>query len=114
MALDRGIEVEFAKLAALVFDFGQREDFDTLQQRFRFLAPVGLDDSDHHVLAFVAERSRRRQHRVGLANPCRRAEVDPQASATRGLLLRLDFREELVGIGTLVLHAWPSGDRRRV
>ena len=93
----------------LVLDARARQDVDALQQRLGFLAAVGLDDADHDVLAFVAERPGRREHRVGLADAGRRAEIDAQVPAPRRGFLRLDFREELVGIGALVLHAGRSG-----
>ncbi len=106
--LDRRVEIELGELAALVLDRGGRQDLEALQQRFGFLAPVRLDDADHHVLAFAAQRSRRGEHRVGLADAGGGAEIDPQPPAPRRLLLCLDFREELVGIRTLDLHAGPS------
>ena len=106
---ERGIEVELGELPALVLDFRARQDVDALQQRLGFLAAVGLDDADHDVLAFVAQRPGRGEHRVGLADAGRRAEIDAQVPAPRRGFLRLDFREELVGIGALVLHAGPSG-----
>ncbi len=106
---DRRIEIELAQLAALVVDLGERQDLDALQQRLGFLAPVGLDDPDNDILALAAERPGGAEHRVRLADPGRCAEVDAQVPAPCGGLLRHDLREELVGIGTLVLHACSSG-----
>ncbi len=108
---ERGVEVELGELLVLVLDYSARQDVDALQQRFGFLAAVGLDDADHDVLAFAAERPRRSEHRVGLADAGRCTEVDAQVPAPRCGFLCLDFREELVGIGALVLHAGPSGNR---
>ncbi len=72
------------------------------------LRPWVSTHADDDVLAFVAQRARRGEHRVRLADAGRGAEVDAQAAAARGRLLRLDFGEELVGIGALGLHALAS------
>ncbi len=112
--LQRCVEVELRELRALVLDFRARQDVDVLQQRLGFLAAVGLDDADDDVLAFIAKRPSRGEHRVRLADAGRRAEIDAQVPAPRGGFLRLDFREELVGIGALVLHAGPSGEKPSV
>ncbi len=98
-ARQRRIEIEFGERAPWYVDLRARQDLEALQQRLGFLAAVGLEEADDDVLAFAAQRPRRGQHRVGLADAGRGAEIDAQAAALRARLLRLDLREQLVGIG---------------
>ena len=100
----RRIEVELLQRAVLVCDLRARQDRKVLQQRFGLLAPVRLEQPDDDVLALVPQLARRGQHRVRLADAGRRAEVDAEAAAVRGRLLRLHFGQQLVGIGAVVAH----------
>jgi hypothetical protein len=105
VALECGVEIELGEPALLILDSRGGQYFEALQQRLGLFAPVRLDDADQHVLAVVAQgpppppASRRScRPRPTLRNRCAVARA-------RGALLRLDLREELIGIRTLVLHA---------
>src|SRR5438270_1603216 len=56
----------------------------------------------------ATHRLRRNQHCVGFADARGGAEEDLQLAARRALLLRLEFREELIGVGPLSFHRRPS------
>ena len=53
------------------------QDLEAIQQRFRLLAAVSFEQADDDIATFVAEVSCRGEHRVGLADTRRGAEVDP-------------------------------------
>ena len=72
-ARNDGVEVHFLEPLALVLDAPARDDFEAFQQRFRFLAAMGLDDADDNVVAVLSPGASRLQHLVGLADARRRA-----------------------------------------
>ena len=103
-AREGGVEVELLQLDAAVRDALARQDLEPLEQRRGLLPPVGLDQADDDVDAFVALLARRDEHRVGLPHAGAGAEEDPELAARLLPLLALDAREELVGVGAVVLH----------
>ncbi len=70
---DDRIEVHFLELTPLVLDDAARNDFETLEQGFRFFASVRLDDAYDDIVAVLLSGARRLQHLVGLADPGRRS-----------------------------------------
>ena len=68
VAFLRRVEIEFAHRTPVKAHIGQRQHLEALQQHLGFLAPVGLDDADDDVPALVAQRARRGEHCVGLAD----------------------------------------------
>ncbi len=93
-----GVEVELGQLVALIVEHLSGKNRKPREQRLGFLAAVRLEEAYHDVLALVAQRARRGEHRVGLANPCGSAEINAKAAAKCGRVLSLDLRKELVGI----------------
>ena len=59
-------------------DFFARDDFQTVQQRLGFLAPVRFNPADDHVHARFFEAMRLFQHRIGLADARGVAEINLQ------------------------------------
>ncbi len=53
-------------------------DFEAVEQRFGFLAAVGLDDADDDVVAVFLAGMGLLQHFVGLADAGRGADENPQ------------------------------------
>ena len=104
LALQRRVDVELPERAVAVAHLLQRQDLEALDQRLGFRPAVRLGDADHDVGSQRALRARSREHRVGLADPCRGAEEDLQLAAARLRLLLLQSGQELVGIGALVGH----------
>ena len=66
---DDRIEVHLLELTPFVLDDAARDDFQPLEQRFRFFAPVRLDDPDDDIVAVLLSGPRRLQHLIGLADP---------------------------------------------
>ena len=61
---------------AVVLDASARDDFEPFEQRFGFLAAVGLDDADDDIVAVFLPGAGLLQHLVGLADARRRADED--------------------------------------
>ena len=81
------------------YDFLERQPFDAGDQPLGLGPAMGLDHADQHVGALLARGACGRQHRVGLADACRGAEVDLElAPASLGLFL-LDLLEQGVRVG---------------
>ena len=106
----RGIEIEFleATLVAATpvarlsrqcdhFERGTQRRV-AFEQRLGLAPTMRLDDAGDDVDAFARETPSREQHRVGLADARRRAEVDPQPAASGRFLVAAGAREERVGV----------------
>ena len=74
LARQRRVDVEFGDGAAVVFENAARQDLEPLDERARFRAPVGLDEADDDVDAFLLEAARVLQHRIGFPDAGRGAE----------------------------------------
>ena len=93
LARDDRVDVHLLHRHAAVLDRAQRHDLEIFHLRLGVRAAVGLDDADDDVEAAGAERVRLLQHRVGLADARRRADVDAQA----GAVLFLQAGEQGIG-----------------
>ncbi len=76
------IQIHFLQRLTAVFDAAPRNDFETSQQRFGFLAAVGLDHAGDDVVAVLEPRVGLLQHFVGLADAGRGADKNPQLADT--------------------------------
>ncbi len=110
------VEVELGEGAALADrQLAPRQQLEPLQLRRRVGAAVRLHDPGNDVEAGGLRSPRRGEHREGLADPRRRAEVDPQPAAPGLRLLGTDALDERVGIGTrlfahrMIKATWPCG-----
>jgi hypothetical protein len=107
-AFKNGIEVHFLEPLALIVDAPARDNLEALQQRFRFLPPVGLDDADDNVVSVPPPGAGSLQHLIGLADAGRRANEDPDLADApllppRGLQQGLR-RRSLIRIAPLICH----------
>ena len=82
------VHVHLLEGAFAVLDLPARHDLQVADLRRRLGAPVRLDEADDDVLAVVAAAAPLVQHRVGLADARRGAEVDAQLSAGHHVRLR--------------------------
>ena len=105
---DDGVEVHLLERLAFVLDAPARNDFEAAQQRFGFLAAVGLDDADDDVVTVLLARLGLLQHFVGLADARRGADEDSQlADAPLFAPRRFEqgFRRgSMFGIAPLIRH----------
>ena len=85
---------------AAVIDPASRHDLQISDARLGIGPAVGLDESDHDVDAFASERVRIFDHRVGLADAWRGANVD----AETGTLSLLQLRQRLLARGAALLQ----------
>src|SRR5262245_33427693 len=111
-AFENGVEVHFLEPLPLIINAPTRDDLETLEQRFRFLAPVGLDDADDDVVPVPPPGTGRLQHLVGLADAGRRTDEDPDLADApllppRGLQQGLR-RRSLIRIAPLICHPFLS------
>ena len=79
----RGVEIEFLDRCALDVEHQRRQRLEALEQRRGFVAAVGFEHADDDVPACAAQRLRRDQHRVGLADAGRGAEDRSSAGRAR-------------------------------
>ena len=98
-ALQRRIDVEFLKHAAAVVEPPLREDFQALDQRHRFLAPMGLDNADDDIDPVGFQPLRALQHGKSLADTGCCAQEHLELAA----LVMLRQRQKSVGVGASVL-----------
>ena len=105
-----GVEVHFLEPLPPVFQASARNDFQTLEQRFGFLAAVGLDDADDDVVPVLLAGAGLLQHLVGLADARRRADEDSElANAAVFAARRFEqgFRRgPMFVIAPLIRHRW--------
>ena len=73
-----GVEVHLLERDAAIVDRPPRHDFQIGELGFGVGAAVRLDEPDDHIDAFAARRVRVLDHREGLADARRRADVDAQ------------------------------------
>ena len=85
------VEVHLFQRDAAIVDRPPGNDLEIGDSRLGVCAPVALHEADHDVDAFATERVRVLDHRIGLADARRGADVDPQS----GALLRLQLRQHL-------------------
>src|SRR5580704_9293829 len=72
------VQIHFLEHLAAVVDAAPRNDFEAGQQRFGFLAAVGLDYAGDDVVAVFEPRVGLLQHFVGLTDAGRGADENPQ------------------------------------
>ncbi len=95
------VKIEFAELAAAVFDVRERQHVEAVEQRRGLAAPVRLRNADDDVDAFVLAPPRGLQHRIRLAHAGRRAEENLQLAALAFCLVALQPVEQLIRIGSV-------------
>ncbi len=100
MPRDHRVEVHLLDGVAAIADRFAGDDRQALEQRFGFLAPVGLDDADHDIGAVLALGAGLQKHLIGLADAGRGADENAQP-ADAGLLAPGRFQKRL-GRGTLL------------
>ena len=105
------IEVEFLDRRPADVEHQRRQLLQSFEQGGGFDTAMRFEHAHDHIGARATHRLRRKQHRVGLADTRRRAEEDLQFAPCRAVLLRLEFREELIGVGPLSFHRRPSAVR---
>ena len=97
------VEIHFFQDHAPVFDLAARHDLQVAELRLGLRASVRLDESDDDVDAIAPKRVCVLDHRVGLADAGRGADVD----AEPGALLCLQLGEHLLaGRATSLLHGF--------
>ncbi len=101
MARDNAVDVHVLERCALVRDAGPRDDLEILDLRLGVRPSIRLDEAGDHIDAARLERVCFLEHRVGLADTRRGADVDAQPGA---ILLLQAFEQ--------CLRA-PVGDRVR-
>ena len=101
LSREDGVEVHFLQHHAAVVDPASRHDLEIADPRLGIGTAVGLDESDHDVDAFAPERVRVFDHRVGLADARRGADVD----AETGTLIVLQLRQRLLARGATLSPA---------
>lgn len=84
---DDRVEVHLLQDAALVDDRATRHHLESGELLLRVPSAVGLDIADDEVGPPVDPAAGLVEHRVGLTDPRRRTEVDPQVAALHGLSL---------------------------
>ena len=82
------IQIHFLEHLAAVFDAAPGNDFEAGQQRFGFLAAVGLDHAGDDVVAVLEQCVGLLQHFVGLADAGRGADENPQLADASFLAAR--------------------------
>ena len=92
-----GVEVHLAERDAAVLDDAGRDDLEVADLLLGLGAAVGLDEADDDVHALGLEPMPLAEHRVGLADAGRRAEVDLEPAPR----LAADQVEELLGGRTM-------------
>ena len=75
---------------------------------------MGFYEADDNVCTRAAQRLRRKQHRIGLANSGRSAEEDLQLSACSAGFLRLEFGKELIRVRALLWQYWFTTPQERL
>jgi len=104
-ALDGRIEIELTANDPAVPDFQRRQLLEPLQQLLRVGAPMRLDISNDHVHAGGTGGACRLEHRIGLSDAGRCAKKDLEPTPARGRFLRLERRQQLIGIAAS-LHSF--------
>jgi hypothetical protein len=84
----QGVEIHLLQHTSLVLDTLSRNHLEAGEQCFGFLSPVGFDDPNDHVGAFLKARSRSGEHFVRFAHARGGTDEDLQSPA-RFLLCRL-------------------------
>ncbi len=85
-ALQHGIDVHLGQFDPAVAEAPARQHLQPVEQRGGLGSAVVLDEANHHVRTALDPTVRLVEHRVGLADPWRRTEVDPQLAASSSFL----------------------------
>ena len=93
---DDGVDVQFLENHAAVFDLPAGNDLEIAELGIGFSASVGLDEPNHDIDAVAAQCMGIFNHRIGLADAWRRADIDAQS----GALLGQELRQHLLSAGT--------------
>ena len=99
-----GVEVQLPQCGAAILDRPGRQNFETLEQRFRLGASVRLHDADEQVQARRPLLTRRLQHRVRLAHAGSGAEEHLQLATVLTGFFLLGPSQESFGITPAILH----------
>ena len=91
-------EVELTERVAAIGNRQPRQHLESLNERGGLGAAVGLDDANDHVGAVGHEAAGRFEHGIRFADAGREPEKNLEPATSRRLFLRLDAREERVGI----------------
>ena len=87
------VDVELGQRGATVVEGPARQHLEPVEQRGGARPAVGLDQPDDDVRAAGRAAVRLPEHGVGLADPRRRTQVDPQLAArAHGVIIRPSCR----------------------
>ncbi len=98
-ARQRAVEVELLQHAAAIGHVAHRQPFQAGQQRLGLGAAMRFHHADRHIGALRQGRPGGGQHREGLADAGRGAEIHAQLAARGTLTLLLDHPQQRIGIG---------------
>ena len=90
---DDRVNVHFAEGHTAIFDHARRNGLKVADLVRRLAASVGLNQPDHHIDALRFETVAFPEHRIGLARPGRRAQINLEPSSR----LPADQAQELLG-----------------
>ena len=99
------VQIEFAERDAAIGNLAERDCFETFEQGLGVAAAVGLDVADDDFDAGRLLALGGLQHGEGLADAGGVAEEDFELAAARLRLLGLHASEQLIGIGSWVVHS---------
>ncbi len=107
MAGQKGIHIHLWQRRAAVGDLQPRDDLKIRHQGLSLGPAMRFDIADDHIHAFSAALMRSFEHGVSLADTGRVPQENLQPAARLLRLLRLNARQEFIGIrtGALVGHA---------
>lgn len=97
------VQVELEQGLAPVLDGLQGKHRQAVQLGRRILAPMRLHHAHQQVLAIGQQFAGGGQHRVGLADAGRGAEINAQPAACGFLFLRLHLRQQGIRVGALAV-----------
>ncbi|PMQ15627.1 hypothetical protein JaAD80_14745 [Janthinobacterium sp. AD80] len=97
------VQIELEQRLAPVLDGFQRQHGQAVKQGRRILAPVRFHHAHQQILAIGQQFSGGGQHRIGLADACRSAEINAQPAARGFLFLRLHLRQQGIRVGALAV-----------
>ena len=103
-APETGVEIEFVAYRAAIAHGQERQLLQPFEKTLGLDASVRLDVTDDEIDTARAYAARGLEHRVGLADTGARAEEDAQLAAPGPRLLRVDGRQQLIGIGPDLVH----------
>ena len=99
------VEIHLGERRAAVFQLRARRDRQAVDERFGFCSSVCFHNPNHDLAVVALLLPSRLQHGVSLADAGTHPEENLEPAASRGLLLALDPREELIRVSaTVVSH----------